>query len=81
MQINGKANTAEVRLTGASSLKAAAFTVKDATLTATGASNIKIGILEHIKANATGASNITYYGNPKHLENRATGASSVKKGD
>jgi hypothetical protein len=81
MQLNGKANTAEIRLTGASSLKAAAFTVKDATLTATGASNIKIGISEHIKANATGASNITYYGNPKHLENRATGASSVKKGD
>ena len=81
MEINGKANTAVVRLTGASSMKAAAFLVKDATLTATGASNIKIGVSQQIKANATGASNITYYGNPQHIENRATGASSVNKGN
>lgn len=81
LELNGKANIITARLTGASSMKAAAFTVKDATLTATGASNIKIGVTDHIKANATGASNITYYGNPQHLENTATGASSVKKGN
>ena len=81
IEMNGKANSITARLTGASSLKGAAFTVKSADLTATGASNIKIGVKEHIKANATGASNITYYGDPKHLENSATGASSVKKGN
>jgi hypothetical protein len=80
VEMNGKAMSINARLTGASSMKAAAFTVKQAELTATGASNIKIGVTDHIKANATGASNITYYGDPKHLENTATGASSVKKG-
>ncbi|MFN6374991.1 MAG: head GIN domain-containing protein [Chitinophagia bacterium] len=81
IEMNGKANSITARLTGASSLKASAFTVKSADLSATGASNIKIGITEHIKANATGASNITYFGNPKHIEHKATGASSVKKGN
>lgn len=80
IELNGKASSITARLTGASSLKASAFTVKSADLTATGASNIKIGITEHIKANATGASNITYFGDPKHIEHRATGASSIKKG-
>jgi len=80
IEMNGKSVSLNARLTGASNLKAAAFSVKQAELSATGASNIKIGVTEHIKANATGASNITYYGDPKHLENRATGASSVKKG-
>lgn len=81
LELNGKANVISARLTGASSMKAAAFTVKEASLTATGASNIKIGVTDHIKANATGASNITYFGNPGHLENTATGASSIKKGN
>lgn len=80
VEMNGKAVNINARLTGASNMKASAFTVKQADLTATGASNIKIGVTEHIKANATGASNITYFGDPKHIENRATGASSVKKG-
>jgi hypothetical protein len=55
--------------------------VGDAELKATGASTIKLGVSGALGANATGASSITYYGSPKSLSTKATGASSVKKGN
>jgi len=81
IEIVGSADRVVADLTGASKLSGASFKVGDAELKATGASTIKLGVSGALGANATGASSITYYGSPKSLSTKATGASSVKKGN
>ncbi len=81
VEIMGSADKVVADLTGASKLSGASFKVIDAELKATGASTIKLGVSGALGANATGASSITYYGSPKSLSTRASGASSVKKGN
>ncbi len=81
MDAMGSCQTVDADFTGASKMSAAALKTKNASLNATGASNIKISVSGTLKANASGASNITYYGNPTGTNTRAMGASNIKKGN
>lgn len=81
MEAMGNCQNIEADFTGASKMSAAALKAKDVNLNATGASNIRISVTGMLKANATGASSITYYGNPTGMSTRATGASNIKKGN
>ncbi len=81
MEAMGNAMSVDADFTGASQMSAAALKTTNANLNATGASNIRISVSGTLKATATGASNITYYGNPTGTTERSTGASSIKKGN
>ena len=81
MEAMGNAVSLDADFTGASKMSAAALKTVHANLNATGASSLRISVSGDLKANATGASSITYYGNPSPINTRATGASSVKKGN
>lgn len=80
IEASGTADKLNARVSGASSFKAAALKTKEAVLEASGASNIKAAATDSLSANASGASNITYYGNPIKLLSKSSGASNVKKG-
>ena len=81
LELNGKAKSLVAKFSGASSMKSAAFLSNDANLHASGASTIKVGVSTSIKAVASGASTIIYYGSPSTKDNNASGASSIKKGN
>jgi hypothetical protein len=81
MEAMGNVVTVDADFTGASKMSAAALKTVHANLNATGASTLKLSVSGDLKANATGASTITYYGNPSPINTRATGASSIKKGN
>lgn len=81
IEIMGRADRVNADLTGASKLSGAALKAIDAELKATGASTIKLGVSGNFSAIATGASSIIYYGTPKSISSKTSGASSVKKGN
>ena len=51
---------------------------ENATIDASGASNANIFVSGDLKTDLSGASNVTYAGNPKNLEKKTSGASSVR---
>jgi hypothetical protein len=79
-KISGEAEKISLVCTGASSFKASELHVNEADLVATGASNIKLTIRNSMKARASGASSIQFYGNPQK-NNYASGASTIKNID
>lgn len=81
LELNGKSKTLVAKFTGASSMKSAAFLTTEADLRASGASAIKVGVSSKIKAVASGASSIVYFGSPSMKDNNASGASTIKKGN
>lgn len=81
MDAMGSCENIDADFTGASKMSAAALKAINANLNATGASNIRISVSGTLKANAAGASSITYFGNPTGTNTRATGASNIKKGN
>ena len=80
-KISGTANKIELVCTGASGFKGQDLKVNEADLVATGASSIKIHVMESLKAKASGASSIHYRGTPKMYNQSATGASSIRSID
>ena len=60
---NTQSLTADV--SGASNLRARLLTAKNARLDASGASHIELTVTDELEAGASGASNVSYYGNPK----------------
>ena len=81
MEAMGNAISVDADFTGASKMSAAALKTTNANLNATGASSMRISVSGTLKATATGASNIIYYGNPTGTTERSTGASNIKKGN
>jgi hypothetical protein len=78
-KVSGSANKFGLVCSGASSFKGADLKVDEADLNASGASSIKIQVIESLKAHASGASSIQYKGAPKMYNQSASGASSIKQ--
>jgi hypothetical protein len=78
-KVSGSANKFDLVCSGASSFKGADLKVDEADLDASGASSIKIHVIESLKARASGASSIQYKGSPKIYNQNASGASSIKQ--
>lgn len=78
IEIQSASNTQEldVGASGASNFRAKNLTAKQARLGASGASHIEATVTEILDANASGASSVAYYGNPK-AKTDASGASHV----
>lgn len=78
IELSGKVDDLSVIVSGASDARLYELSSKGAILKAAGASNIQATVAEIVKANASGASNINYRGNPSVKESKASGASNIK---
>ena len=79
IRINGEAKTLEADASGASSIDAESLKVENADVEASGASKAMINASNNLKVDASGASKISYVGEPKNVEQNSSGASSVSK--
>jgi Putative auto-transporter adhesin, head GIN domain len=78
IKVDGETKNLEVELSGASRLDAENLKSENADIDASGASNATIFVSTDLKADLSGASSVTYSGNPKNLVKKTSGASSVK---
>jgi len=77
--ISGKASSVYAEASGASDLKAFDLQTQKCRARASGASDIKISVNNELNARASGASGISYKGQPVIKEMHSSGASSVNK--
>jgi len=78
ISIEGSVTNLEADLTGASKLSATSLETQAATLSLIGASEADVTVTDRLKASVTGASSITYAGNPKSVEKNVVGAGSIQ---
>ena len=64
---------------GASTIDAENLKVEDADVEASGASSATVSATNDLKVDASGASKISYNGEPKSIKQNSSGASSVTK--
>ncbi|HEY9048990.1 MAG TPA: DUF2807 domain-containing protein [Ohtaekwangia sp.] len=64
VSLEGKANTLEATIQGASTLRAYSFEVRDAVVEVNGASSAKVNVTEHLEMEEGIASDIDYRGHP-----------------
>jgi len=73
----GSADKIDIRCSGGSDVEARKFMVKHCTVSASGGSDVEIHTSESINASASGASDITYKGNPSQVKVHSSGASDI----
>jgi uncharacterized protein YcfL len=79
VNIEGSCNNAQLKASGASDIKGFNFIIKNGKIDASGASNVGVTVNGELTAEASGASDIKYAGNPTNTNVNSTGASSIKK--
>lgn len=79
IKIVGKTKSLKASTNGSSDLTAKNLDAKAAELNSSGSSNIKVKVGEEIKVQASGASNIEYYGSPRVVSEKRSGSASIKK--
>ena len=79
IKIDGAAGNLEADASGASTIDAENLKVEDANVDASGASSAIVSASNDLKVNASGASKISYTGEPKNIKQNSSGASSVTK--
>ncbi|MBK8147302.1 MAG: DUF2807 domain-containing protein [Acidobacteria bacterium] len=77
IKVNGVTKDLVVDMSGASKLDAADLKSVNANVDASGACHIIVAVSGDLKADLSGASKVTYSGNPKNVERKVSGASSV----
>lgn len=78
-QLEGVTNKLTAEISGASTLDADKFSSANTNVEANGASNASVQADSSLDANATGASTISYKGNPVRLDKSSSGAGNVEK--
>jgi hypothetical protein len=78
LNLRGSASVLDAEISGASVVKAFNFPVVSADILATGASHANVTVADNLDAVASGASSITYRGNPS-VTSDVSGSSSVHK--
>lgn len=77
-KLYGKVNKLEIDLSGATNLDAKDLIAEQVEVDISGASNTKVYASQSIEAEASGASNITLFGDPEKVETDLSGASNLK---
>lgn len=77
--INGEVRDLDVDLSGASKVEAESLRAENVRIDASGASKAAVFASNELNADASGASKITYAGDPKEVESKNSGASTVKR--
>lgn len=78
LNLTGDAARLDGEVSGASLLSAFNLRTDEAYIDASGASRVRVNVLNYLKAEASGASNVRYRGNPK-VEVRTSGGSVVER--
>jgi len=76
--LSGEVKKLEVDLSGATTLDARNLIAEKVEIDISGASNAKVYAGLSLEAETSGASNITFYGNPEKVETDVSGASNIK---
>ena len=79
VKIEGEVKNVKLEASGASAIEAETLKCQNADAHASGASTITTAPANDLTAEASGASNIFYTGEPKNIEQNSSGASSVKE--
>ena len=79
IKIEGTANQLNVEASGASTIDAENLKAENAEVNASGASKADVSAEKDLDAEASGASKITYTGEPKNIKQNSSGASSITK--
>jgi len=79
IKIDGATKKLNADASGASTIDAENLKTDDADIEASGASKAIVSAINDLKVDASGASKITYVGEPKNLKQNSSGASSVTK--
>lgn len=78
-EIAGQAKSLKIKAVGASSVNAEDLKADKADAGAVGASKITVTASDELSADATGASSVTYVGEPKSLKQNASDVSTISK--
>ncbi len=77
VNVEGEARSLDVDLSGASNIDAENLRTERAAVDASGASKATVFVSDTLNAEASGASRVSYSGNPRNVNKDASGASSV----
>lgn len=75
--VTGETSKLLVELSGATKVDAEALLAETANIETSGASQASVNVLNSLRTDASGASKITYSGNPRDLNTKKSGAASV----
>ena len=79
LQLDGLATTLTASTSGASKFEGFNYVVDEASVVASGASKAQVTVNKSLTAEASGASNISYKGNPANLNQNSSGGSTVER--
>jgi hypothetical protein len=79
VNLGGETAKLDIKVTGASVIDAEQLNAVAANIKASGASKINVSVSGELHTDASGASRIVYSGDPKTVDNRTSGASSISK--
>lgn len=79
IKIEGEVKSLEANASGASGIDAENLRTENADVDSSGASSVTVSPANELKAEASGASSVLYAGEPKNIQQNASGASSIKK--
>lgn len=79
LKLEGKCTAAYIKLAGASSANLDSLDIDNADALVTGASDLNLRVLKELSAKASGASKITYQGNPLTKSIESSGASKIRQ--
>ena len=77
IDLRGSADEIKINCSGGSDVEARKFMVRHCTVNASGGSDVEIHASESINASASGASDITYKGNPSKVKVHSSGSSDI----
>jgi len=77
--VRGQVNDLKVRVSGASKIDAEDLKATNADVDASGASKAIVNVSGQLRSEASGASHITYTGNPASVERHSSGASKISQ--
>jgi len=78
-KLTGKVGRIKIQASGASDFKCYDLIAEIAEINASGASDVKINVLQEISVHASGASSVNYKGSPQLKSAKVEGASSFSK--
>ena len=81
INLKGQARKSDINLSGASEINAFDFVVGDYDIKSSGASKCAINVLNSLKINSSGASEVLYKGYPKEIVNDKSGSSTLTHED
>lgn len=79
VKLTGQARSHKIDISGAGEVNALNFIVGDYRIRTSGSSDLGINVLNNLDVESSGASEISYKGNPKNVSNRNSGSSSLNK--